>query len=55
MRDLSPNYLSIAMYKYFENYIQLLHANIEFTEVMKESFDIVVICYVFHEMIPEAI
>ena len=53
--DLSANYLSIAMYKYSEINMQWLHANIESTIINQESFDVVVICYVFHEMIPEAI
>lgn len=53
--DLSPNYLSIAMTKFKECSIQWIHANMEFTELSHESFDVVVICYALHEMIPEAI
>lgn len=54
--DMSPNYLSIGIYKYSESMnMQWLHANIEYTEIDQESFDVVVISYVFHEMIPEAI
>jgi ubiquinone/menaquinone biosynthesis C-methylase UbiE len=53
--DLSPYYLSIGMYKYSDLNIQWIHANMEFTELAENSIDVVIICYAFHEMLPEAI
>ena len=53
--DLSPNYLSIGTYKYSNDNIQWKHANMEYTELQDDSVDVVIVCYSFHEMIPEAI
>tara|TARA_B110000977_G_scaffold191571_1_gene263898 strand:+ start:16895 stop:17767 length:873 start_codon:yes stop_codon:yes gene_type:complete len=53
--DLSPNYLTIGMTKFSDSTIQWIHANMEYTELSSETFDVVVICFAFHEMIPEAI
>ena len=53
--DLSPNYLAIAMTKYKDRNIHWIHANMEYTSFSTDSFDVVIICYAFHEMIPEAI
>ena len=54
--DLSPNYLSIALYKYqHKKNIKWIHNNIEHTSIDKETQDVVSVCYVFHEMPESAI
>lgn len=54
--DLSPNYLSMAHYKYKHLHnLVLFHSNIEKTEFADNTFDIITINFVFHEMIPSAI
>jgi len=47
--DLSPMYLSIAEYKNSESNVKYKHDNIE-DVVLEEKQDVIVICYVFHEM-----
>lgn len=53
--DLSPNYLSIAQYKYNDYLINWIHANMEFSSLETDMYDTVIICYAFHEMVPDAI
>lgn len=53
--DLSANHLSIAMYNFNEQNIQWIHANMEFSNLQEDSYDAIIICQTFHEMIPQAI
>lgn len=52
--DLSPNYLSMALYNQTDDIIYI-HGNIEYVNIPDESHDLVTIFYVFHEMSVDAI
>ena len=57
--DLSPYFLSIAAYNSYSlnlTNLHLLHSNIEFNQHnLPHNHDIIIINFVFHEMIPSAI
>ena len=54
--DLSPNYLSIALFQDNTNEkIDYIHGNMENVNIKSETQDVVTICYSFHEMPKTAI